>query len=146
MLGTFWTKIKQYRNLGALTLGELEKGVMERIWTRGECTVRDVHSDFNGRLAYTTLMTTVDRLHKKGMLHREKQGKAFLYRPALSRDDLDRKVAQELIGVMVQEDRAKSLPILSCFVDAISAEDEELLSALEQEIQKRRAAMKQVTE
>src|SRR5262249_60040133 len=56
---------------GASDLGPLEREVMELIWRRpkraAEVSVRDIHLAFNERLAYTTLMTTLDRLHKKGL-------------------------------------------------------------------------------
>lgn len=141
-----WSQLKRYKSLGALALGPLEKKVMEYVWASGGCSVRELHSDFAENLAYTTLMTTLDRLHKKGLLLRTLEGKAFRYYPALTHDELDRKLAQELIGAIVQQDRESSLPILSCFVDAISAEDDELLSSLEDEIKRRRAAMKQRAE
>ncbi len=111
---------------------------MERAWARGQCTVRDLHEDFSERLAYTTLMTTLDRLHKKGLLAREKNGKAFVYTPALTREDLDRTVVREVIGALVQENGGQRMPILSCFLDAITEEDEQLLATLEEEIKKRR--------
>ena len=51
-------------------LGELETELMERVWARTEVSVRDLHEEMHGRLAYTTLMTTLDRLYKKGLLLR----------------------------------------------------------------------------
>src|SRR5687768_15185877 len=67
-------------------LGTLERAVMEAIWRRGmETSVRDLHEDFGRKLAYTTLMTTADRLFKKGLLSRRRQGKAFIYAARLSR-------------------------------------------------------------
>ncbi|MCB0216586.1 MAG: BlaI/MecI/CopY family transcriptional regulator [Chloroflexi bacterium] len=64
-------------------LGELEQAVMNAIWQRGRASVRDVQSDLAERgLAYTTIMTVMGRLADKGVLEREKQGRAFVYRPA----------------------------------------------------------------
>jgi predicted transcriptional regulator len=140
MAVNFWSRFNQYRKLGALSLGPLEKGVMERMWARGVCTVRDLHDDYAGALAYTTLMTTVDRLHKKGLLDRIKDGKAFVYSTRLSREELDQRVVRDLFGAVVRDSRMESLPVLSCFVDAITEEDDKLLSALEEEIKRRRAA------
>jgi predicted transcriptional regulator len=141
MAVNFWSRFNQYRKLGALSLGPLEKGVMERMWTRGGmCTVRDLHDDYDGALAYTTLMTTVDRLHKKGLLDRTKDGKAFVYSTKLSREELDQRVVRDLFGAVVKDSQMESLPVLSCFVDAITEEDDKLLGALEEEIKKRRAA------
>ncbi len=138
MLERLWSRLRSRRGAGSLALGSLEKSVMERAWARGQCTVRDLHEDFSERLAYTTLMTTLDRLHKKGLLAREKNGKAFVYTPALTREDLDRTVVREVIGALVQENGGQRMPILSCFLDAITEEDEQLLATLEEEIKKRR--------
>ena len=67
-------------------LGPLETRVLDALWTRGSASsVRDLHPAFPG-IAYTTLMTTLDRLHRKGVLSRVKQGRAFLYAPVTSRD------------------------------------------------------------
>lgn len=140
MFANFWSRLGRYRKLSALSLGELEKAVMERMWDGGECAVRDLHAEYNGKLAYTTLMTTVDRLHKKGLLDRRKDGKAFIYKPVLSREELDRGIARDLIGVLLQERSSQPFALLASFVDAIDEQDEKLLNALEEEIKKRRAS------
>lgn len=139
MFASIWSRLARYRKLSALSLGKLEKSVMEHMWDIGECAVRDLYSQYGGKLAYTTLMTTLDRLHKKGLLDRRKVGKAFVYRPFLSREELDRDIARDLIGVLLEDRHSQTSPILASFVDAINEQDEELLAALEQEIQKRRA-------
>src|SRR6185312_10459220 len=54
-------------------LGFLERELMEHVWKLNEASVSDVHEALAGRLAYTTIMTTLDRLYKKGILHRRKQ-------------------------------------------------------------------------
>src|SRR3954469_17035807 len=140
MSANFWSRFNRYRKLGALSLGPLEKSVMEKMWTRGLCTVRDLYEDFERSLAYTTLMTTVDRLHKRGLLDRIKDGKAFVYSTKFSRAELDQRVVRDLFGAVVKDSGMESLPVLSCFVDAITEEDDKLLGALEEEIKKRRAA------
>ncbi len=140
MFANFWSRLARYRKLSALSLGDLEKAVMERMWDGGECAVRDLHAEYNGKLAYTTLMTTVDRLHKKGLLERRKDGKAFIYKPLLSREELDCGIARDLIGVLLQERSSQPFALLASFVDAIDEQDEQLLNALEQEIKKRRAS------
>lgn len=142
MLRTFWSKLSRYRTLGALSLGPLEKDVMERMWARRECTVRDIYDDYAGELAYTTLMTTVDRLHKKGLLNRSKEGKAFVYSTKFSREELDQHMVRDLLGALVKDSGTEPLPVLSCFVDAITEEDDKLLGALEEEIKRRRAGQR----
>src|SRR5215468_2385213 len=95
---------------GASDLGPLEREVMELIWRRpkraAEVSVRDIHLAFDGRLAYTTLMTTLDRLHKKGLLDRRKEGRAFFYSPRFSPDEFERGVARNVIDAVSERDRA----------------------------------------
>lgn len=70
-------------------LGELEKAVMDRLWSWGHpVAVREVLEDLQRDrvLAYTTVMTVMDNLHRKGVLTRQKDGRAYLYRPAQSRE------------------------------------------------------------
>ena len=70
--------------------GELEATVMDRLWEAEEPrSVRDVLIDLQRTrdIAYTTVMTVMERLFRKGLLAREEAGKAFLYRPVLSRAD-----------------------------------------------------------
>lgn len=70
-------------------LGKLEKLIMDCMWSRSHpVTVREVLEDLQRErnLAYTTAMTVMDNLHRKGMLTREKSGRAYLYRPAVTRE------------------------------------------------------------
>jgi predicted transcriptional regulator len=120
--------------------GALEWRVLNALWAReGPQSVRDLQPAFEG-VAYTTLMTTLDRLHRKGVLLREKVGRAFAYRPRLTPDALRSDLAgQALLDVF--GDRAHQLkPILSFFVETVSREDREALAALEQLIEERRRA------
>ena len=69
-------------------MGELEQAVMDILWNRPEpLSVRDVHELLAAErdLAYTTVMTVLDRLAKKGFVVRNLEGRAWLYRPANSR-------------------------------------------------------------
>ena len=81
--------------------GELEALVMERLWDRGEpMSVRQVLElvQRERRVAYTTVMTVMDRLHRKGVLDREEDGKAYLYSPVLSRADYTAKMMADVLG------------------------------------------------
>ena len=70
-------------------LGPLEWRVLEALWSRTTlASVRDLQPDFP-EIAYTTLMTTLDRLYRKSVLRREKSGRAFLYQPRLSRAEFE---------------------------------------------------------
>ncbi len=73
-----------------MALGELEQAVMGILWSRPEwLSVRDVHELLKADrdLAYTTVMTVLDRLAKKGLATRQLEGRAWLYRPTRTRAD-----------------------------------------------------------
>jgi predicted transcriptional regulator len=81
--------------------GELESAIMSALWLRrGPATVRGVLDDLNAtkNLAYTTVMTVLDNLHRKGAVTREKSGRAWLYRPAYSREQYTAQVLHEVLG------------------------------------------------
>ena len=87
--------------------------------------------------AYTTVMTTMDRLFKKGLLNRRKLGRAFVYTPTVSRDELEGAVASELVHSLLRRD-SEPLPILSTLVDAVSERDRALLDELERLVRQKR--------
>lgn len=122
-------------------LGALESEMMERIWARGEISVRDLHADFAQRLAYTTVMTTLDRLYKKGMLKRRKLGKAFFYSPAFSEQEYQERLTHHLFG-MVLHDHKNSDAVLSRFVDTVSQTDREMLDRLDELVKAKRRALR----
>src|SRR5690349_12791095 len=76
------------REIACFALGTLERKVMEETWRLGEVSVRDIHQAFDEQIAYTTLMTTLDRLFKKKLLNRRKDGRAFLYKAEVSSEEL----------------------------------------------------------
>lgn len=110
---------------------------MAIVWAVDAISVRDVTARLGGRLAYTTVMTTLDRLHRKGFVARAKEGNAFVYRAALSRDDFHRHVVEDAVAGLLQE---SSDPVLAAFVDAAASVDEDNLARLEQLIAARRKA------
>ena len=63
-------------------LGPLERAVMDTIWRGGDFSVREVQGRLANPVAYTTVMTTLDRLYKKGLVHRRRDGRAFVYTAA----------------------------------------------------------------
>lgn len=69
-------------------LGLLQQEVMDEVWRMSQATVADVHDRLAQRrkIAYTTVLTTMRNLEKRGMLGHEQQGKAFLYRPTMPRE------------------------------------------------------------
>ena len=118
--------------------GPLEARVLDALWTLNvPATVRDLQPLFSGT-AYTTLMTTLDRLHRKGVLERAKTGRAFVYRHRWTRRDLIARLAGEQLGALIAPDPALQ-PLVSFFVDAVTHRDEEVLGELERLVARRRA-------
>ncbi|MET9486240.1 BlaI/MecI/CopY family transcriptional regulator [Nocardia sp. NPDC006630] len=107
--------------------GDLEAVVIERIWDHGDkTTVREV---FDGlaterEIAYTTVMSTMDNLHRKGWLERERVGKAYHYWPTLSREEYSARLMSEALGSGGRSDL-----VLAHFVQQMSPEDSEGLRA-----------------
>src|SRR5712671_6577410 len=122
------------------SLGTLERDVMTVAWTRPELSVRDVCAQLDS-VAYTTVMTTMDRLFKKGLLGRRKVGRAFVYHAVATRDELQGAVASELMQSLLQEHNGEPLPLLSSLVDAVSQRDRALLDELERLIREKRRAV-----
>jgi len=122
----------------ASLFGALELRVLEVMWERGqEVAVRDIQADFP-RAAYTTLMTTMDRLHRKGVLARRKIGRAFVYRPLSSRCELESGLVTRALQPLLRGDSAQ--PILSFFVEEVSRHDDRLLDELERLVREKRRA------
>jgi len=88
-------------------LHELEAEVMEELWSQGEATVRTVMDALNKRTrkkrAYTTYMTIMARLHKKGVLDRRREGKTDFYAPKLDRDEFMASRARADVEGLVAE-------------------------------------------
>jgi predicted transcriptional regulator len=126
-----------------LAFGPLEVRVLEAIWQGPRpATVRDLQASFP-RLAYTTLMTTLDRLHKKGVLDRAKAGRAFAYEPRFERSEMELRLATRSIEELLGAARGRSAlaPLLSCFVDAVSERDRLLLDDLERLLNAKRSRL-----
>ncbi len=122
----------------ATVLGPLEWRVLDALWRRdAPATVRDLQPEFP-EIAYTTLMTTLDRLFRKAILSRTKSGRAFVYAPRQSRAAFDSHRATLALLTAVERSGG-ARPVLSCFVDAIGQHDESLLTELEALVQARRA-------
>jgi len=141
----FWG-FKSPREWVGSALGTLERQVMELAWNHSELSVRDAYDRLGGQIAYTTLMTTFDRLYKKRLLTRRKAGRAFVYAAAFSREALDRAVAVDLVGGLLQGEVTGALPLLSSLVDAVSARDRALLDDLERLVGEKRDAFERERE
>src|ERR1700678_2864954 len=118
-------------------LGHLESCVMDIVWSRGESNVRDVAEKLGRPLAYTTVMTTLDRLFKKGLLERRKLERAFIYTPRFSRRDWERRRAGELVAGFLAGPKQSGEMLISCFLDEVGR-DAGMLDELERKIKMKR--------
>ena len=131
----FWG-FKSSRELLERSLGALERDVMQLAWARPEITVRECCEHLGSDIAYTTVMTTMERLHRKGVLERRKDGRAFFYRVIETREEMESRLLAHAIEPLL--DGANAQPILSCFVDEVSRRDERLLDELERLVRAKR--------
>jgi predicted transcriptional regulator len=136
----FWG-FREPRALLDGALGALERRVLAIAWRQGEVSVRDVCERLEPSTAYTTVMTTLDRLFKKGLLGRAKRGRAFLYRAALSREELDRRFTAAVVEGALERSEAAALPILSALVETVGECDRRLLDDLERLVREKRKAL-----
>src|SRR5450631_2293249 len=118
-------------------LGPFEQQLLQELWSHGSATVRELLADGRISQAYTTVMTTVDRLYKKGLLDRVAEGRAFRYTPRHTPEELQRVTALENIRQLLGSGDASSLP-LSYLVEALSAHDAQLLDELQLLVERKR--------
>lgn len=126
------------REVASLALGKLERQVLNEAWQRGEISVRDIYVTFGETIAYTTLMTTLDRLYKKRLLDRRKDGRAFLYAPALTREEFEHGIREDVIDGLLGSGAEGIEPVLACIVDTVSERDRELLDELDRLVQEKK--------
>lgn len=101
--------------------GDLEAVVMDRLWVRdGATTVREVFEDLlhDREIAYTTVMSTMDNLHRKGWLSRQRQGKAYLYTPRMTREQYGAQLMRDALDMGGRSDL-----VLAHFLEQISDDE-----------------------
>jgi predicted transcriptional regulator len=121
-------------------LGPLEQRLLEALWQRGDATVRELVQHGYENLAYTTVMTTLDRLFKKNLLTRVAVGRAFRYTPRFTREELHREVAGEAFRQFLDASPAATLP-LSYLVEILTERDAQLLDDLRDLVEAKRRAL-----
>ena len=120
------------------SLGRLEFDLMQILWARGESNVRDVVQQLERPLAYTTVMTTLDRLYKKGLLDRRMPDRAYLYSARFSQQEWERTQAENVLTNFLTGPQASRELLLSSFLDAVGEHDTALLDELEKKIRRKR--------
>ncbi|MBI2415435.1 MAG: BlaI/MecI/CopY family transcriptional regulator [Candidatus Kerfeldbacteria bacterium] len=117
-------------------LGELEQTVMDIVWRYERVNVRCVCTELNKRraIAYTTVMTTMERLTKKGILQRRKIQKAYLYQATRNEQQFNATVSRTMLGNLLRQygDLA-----IAQFVDALDEIDGSKLKELKRQIDER---------
>ena len=132
--------------MASLALGKLERQVLEQTWQRGEVSVRDIYVAFEERIAYTTLMTTLDRLYKKQILDRRKDGRAFLYSPTVSIEEFEHGIREDVIDGLLGRGAEGIKPVLACIVDTVSERDRESLDELERLVKEKKRELNRKTD
>lgn len=109
-------------------LGELETAIMDRVWARGApATVRQIHEDLRESRdsAYTTVMTVMGILHRKGYLRREREGRAWRYEAMASREQCAARLMRQALG-----EGRDTEAVLTHFLDEASPEQSEVLRGI----------------
>ena len=134
------------REVASLALGKLERRVLDEAWRRGEVSVRDIYIAFDERIAYTTLMTTLDRLYKKQILDRRKDGRAFLYSATVSREEFEHGIREDVIDGLLGRGAEGIQPVLACIVDTVSERDRKSLDELERLVREKKRILRRKVE
>lgn len=124
-------------------LGPLEARLLRALWKRGNATVRELRDNAEIKSAYTTVMTTLDRLYKKGLLDRAADGRnrAFRYRPKQSQQDFYRSVVGADLKRLLDSAPDPALPV-SFLVDEVTEHDAALLDDLTRAVQRKRRELR----
>ena len=119
-------------------LGELERAVIEHLWVSGSAEVKDVHRAVGRprRITLNTVQTTLKRLYEKRLLTRKKVSHAFVYAPALSREEYRRRTLDQTISLLMRGERQA---MVSAFVDLAERAGAGQLEELERLVAKRLA-------
>lgn len=123
-------------------IGPLEERVLELLWQHpAGLSVREAQEALPGDLAYTTVMTTLDRLFKKGLLARERHGRGYRYVAGTSREAFTASLLRRWLDRLLGRDRSPR-PLLSTLVDAVGERDRNLLPELERLVREKERALR----
>lgn len=107
------------------SLGPLEADIMQVIWKIQKATVQDVYDELSQdrTIAYNTVMTVMTRLAQKGVLKRQKDGRAYVYFPKTTKNEVGKGMLQYVIDKIFGGSRA---PVISQLLDETELSEEEL--------------------
>ena len=107
--------------------GDLEATVMDRVWAREDgVTVREVFDELTSvrQIAYTTVLSTMDNLHRKGWVRRDREGKAYRYWPTMTREERSANLMRAAFSAGGDREA-----VLAFFVGQMTAEESAQLKA-----------------
>jgi predicted transcriptional regulator len=133
-----WLKSSNAREL---RLGPLETELLHALRRRGDATVRELLDEVAFQAAYTTVMTTLDRLYKKGFVDRILDGRAFRYCTKETEEEYTRNTIKANLQRLLVSARDPSSP-LSFLVDTVSKHDVALLDELARAVGRKKRALK----
>ncbi|WP_456464422.1 BlaI/MecI/CopY family transcriptional regulator [Persephonella sp.] len=104
--------------------GDLEEKVMEFLWEKGSGSVREVRQYLGeNKFAHTTVMTVMDRLYKKGILKRDKEGKGYRYYPVISREQFEAEVAKKVVKDMLKSSPSTAVAAFEGLIEELPEEE-----------------------
>lgn len=123
-------------------LGDLELAVLEELWTRGPLDAKACHRHVGSRrgIGLNTVQSTLERLYRKKLLERAKVSHAYVYTPAVRREEIMERLIEEVVETF---SRGRSEPMLAAFVDLAARVDDEALTRLERLIAEHRAQVEE---
>jgi predicted transcriptional regulator len=118
-------------------LGNLELAVLDRLWEAGEGDAKSVHAKLGRRRKITlnTVQSTMKRLHEKGLLRRTKVSHAFVYAPALTREEFHREAVEDVVEALLHGEAGA---MVAAFVGVAERAGADTLAQLESLIAQRR--------
>jgi predicted transcriptional regulator len=119
-------------------LGHAERDVLSAVCRLGQARVHDVRAALGRAAAYTTVMTVLDRLYKKGLLERQREGRAYVYSAVASPEQVQSSVAMTLLDRVLGGAPEAVAPVLSNLVDAVGDRDRQLLDELDRLVREKR--------
>ncbi len=121
-----------------MNLGELEKSILQYLWQYQPADAKTVHAYFSDQRSSTlnTIQSALDRLYKKGLLKRDKQGHAFQYQALQSKQEFVGQLMNDVAADFISDEPAR---LQAAFVSMAQDADDDTLARLEKMIQQRRA-------
>ena len=136
LAGPTRARMPDHTVLAASILGPLETQVMEVLWACGECRVREVMERLDRNLAYTTIMSTLDRLFRKNLVSRRLCDRAYIYSPRITCQEWKDKVARDVVAKLLAGPQASREALVACLLEAAGDQEDLLLGVIERRVRR----------